>query len=140
VLKKHTQKIFIISFFLLFQSTLSFESSLRVTKTVPESDATNVFADSPVTVTFSKPIAPGSVDRNSFAVFGDKSGRIDGAITFNGTYSSATFTPSKPFIVGDRILAVLSHSVQSADGDNLNHGFSWVFDVRSPKGSVNFIQ
>ncbi len=129
-----------LTFSLLFPVFVLSQPTFQVTKVSPESNATSAFVNSAVTATFSKQVATGTLGPSNFVVYSQKSGLVTGTIQYETSTRTATFLPGSPFPGGDKITVVLNKSIQSVNGEPLENGYIWNFEVQVPQGDVKFLQ
>lgn len=87
-----------------------------------------------ITATFSVSIEPATITSTSFSVFGERSGYKNGSLTYDSTDRRVSFASPTPFVAGERVIASLSRSITSQNGDSLG-GFIWVFRIPSARRS-----
>lgn len=99
----------------------------RIIATVPPRNARGAVLSGPVAVvTFSEPLAPATVNVNSFTLTGP-AGRVDGDVALQGT--QALFTPRLPLIVGGDYTASLSVAIRDPAGNPLPAAYEWQFNT-----------
>ncbi len=88
--------------------------------TVSPADATtNAGAATTITVTFSEPVDPSTVNASTFIV------GVSGTITYSG--NTATFTPSAPLPPNTIITPVISAGVRDLAGNTMTAPYYWSF-------------
>lgn len=85
-----------------------------------------------VTVTFSEPIDPSSIDGTRFTLVGPY-GPISGMLTVNGT--GVTLTPDHPLPTNTTITATIT-GVRDVAGNSLGAAYQWSFSTRSFTPSI----
>lgn len=95
-----------------------------VIATSPIDEATGVFLNKVIEVTFSAPIAPASVSATSFTVM-EGSNAVTGAFSFSG--SKVFFTPSSDLIASTLYTATLTTAIQNQGGVALDSDYEWTF-------------
>ncbi len=86
----------------------------------PANAATNVGAATPITVTFSEPVAPSTVNTSTFTVAG-----VSGTVTYSGT--TATFTPSARLAPYTVYTAIITTGVRDLAGNAMTASHLWSF-------------
>jgi predicted GH43/DUF377 family glycosyl hydrolase len=97
----------------------------------PQRNATSVAPDAPVTVEFSADMNPATIALETFAVRGEASGPKTGVVTYSGGSRTATFTPSTPFLAGERVFVQLTPGILSAEGAALANGYAFSFRIKT---------
>jgi hypothetical protein len=80
----------------------------------------------PISVVFDMPMVADSFSEMNFAVWGDRSGRMKGAISLSFDGTTATFLPFIKCSTGERITVSLSKALKAQNGYSLE-GFTWSF-------------
>jgi hypothetical protein len=89
-------------------------------------------ANTAISITFDEPLLTSSITASSLRVFGRETGTASGAITFSNGDATLTFTPSRAFSAGERVLVNLSHDVRAADSTPLRSaGYAFEFTIQS---------
>lgn len=99
-----------------------------VTKTDPAPQSKNVPTTAPIRATFSYPVDPVSVNRDTFIVNGGT--LIPGTVTYDN--DTAIFTPSSPWAESTTYSVVLTTGVRDLDGIPLPSNFNWSFETAGP--------
>jgi hypothetical protein len=92
----------------------------------PANNATNVAIDGPITVTFSEPIASGTVTTGTFTLT-NNGGGVNGNVDYDGATNTATFIPTTDLQLGTTYTASVSTTIQDLAGNTLANEFSWTF-------------
>ncbi|MBI4547656.1 MAG: VCBS repeat-containing protein [Ignavibacteriae bacterium] len=101
-----------VTLLLLFVSSFGFAQVVSVS---PAQNALNIKPDTSITVYFSTPINPSTVnDTTSFLVYGSVSGRHRGSFAFSNNDSIVTFTTSAPFKKGEMVTVDLSNKIRTS--------------------------
>ena len=104
-----------------------------IISTDPTNNATGVTLNKVITVTFSEPMNPTSINASSFLV------RV-GAVTIPGTitYSGvvATFTPTSPLQASTNYVANITTAVRDVAGNTLAANYLWNFTTLTPPPSL----
>jgi hypothetical protein len=102
---------------------------------------TIVPAGSAVAITFDEAVLPGSIDGDSFRVFGQQTGTAAGSIALSNANKTITLTPAQPFAAGEVVLVNLSHDVLAADSTPLRSaGYAFSFTIATASASRDFTQ
>lgn len=99
-----------------------------VTYVTPVSDAKQVGTQTPLTVSFSKPMNAGSLD-TAVALVDTNSGAtvpLQG-VSYDATNRIATFTPQQPLQPDGSYRATVSSTARDSDGNALDSAYSWGF-------------
>lgn len=108
---------------------------------IPTMNATGIGERSAVSVTFNPAMLPASVNSSSVFVFGDRSGRQSGAVSYDQGKRELTFTPEKKYIVGEQLQFILTDSVGTSDPyHRITGGFSYKFLTGVQNGSGQFTE
>ena len=116
-----------------------------VTTTVPANQATGVPTNSTITLNYSKPINPISVNASSFYVFSQQTGQtsyqVAGtyAVTNTATTSSIVFTPTAPVPAGSEVQVYASYYAYLQDyvGNNAQSYTSLSFTTANTVDTTN---
>jgi hypothetical protein len=84
-----------------------------------------VARDSTITATFDEDMFATTVDASSFTL--DKSGTINGTVTFEANTNVATFTPSRELDINAIYTATLSTDINDLSGNPLVADYNWSF-------------
>ncbi|MBI3802179.1 MAG: Ig-like domain-containing protein [Nitrospirae bacterium] len=96
--------------------------------TDPPSGAVNVSPAAEIHATFSSPIDPATVNKDTFVVTG-----VSGEVSYRG--QTATFTPAAPFEIGKTYQAVLTTGIKDLDGAPLPSIVIWSFTTGPTLGT-----
>ena len=99
-----------------------------VMKTDPAPQSKNVPTSAPVRATFSYPVDPVTINKDTFFISGGAS--IEGTITYQN--DTAVFTPSTPWAESTTYNAILTTGVKDLDGIPLPSNFTWSFETAGP--------
>jgi len=95
---------------------------------------TGVAVNTPVTVTFTKPMESASINADSFIVKDAGGNLVNGSISYDNANNKATFTPSSSFGYSTQYTATVKKTVKSLAGTELNADFTWSFTtVEQPR-------
>ncbi len=86
----------------------------------PAANATDVPLNSPISVTFSEPMLPSSINSSTFVV-----GGIDGTVSYSG--NTATFTPAGALLPNTTYSPMITTGVKDAAGNSLGVAYTWSF-------------
>ncbi|HWS90118.1 MAG TPA: Ig-like domain-containing protein [Pyrinomonadaceae bacterium] len=100
---------------------------LRVASVSPADSAADVIATSPVTVTFSKPVAPATVTTSNFRVTTEAGNPVLGKITLLAGNRAASFTPAAALSGSTRYKVTVSQNVLDLYGKPLAQAFASTF-------------
>ncbi len=92
-----------------------------VVSTMPSNAATQVSRTNPISITFSEPMATGSMIATTFTF----SPTITGTLSYTG--NTATLTPSTPLVAGQVYTATVTTAAEDRAGNNLAAPFTWSF-------------
>ncbi len=110
-----------------------------IERVTPANNSIAVDRSSAVSVAFSEPMDAASIDSASFFLYGQKSGRMTGRVFYQGDTRTALFIPTKSFLPGDQITAILSNKIRSAGGTSMSLGYVWNFTAEVIAGTASFI-
>ena len=96
-----------------------------VTSTLPARNATKVAVDSNIVANFSEPMAPATINTNTFTVAQDGASPLAGTVTYSGT--AATFSPASPLAASTVFTATVDVGAQNKVGTGLAAKYSWTF-------------
>jgi hypothetical protein len=97
-----------------------------VVSVVPVGAATGVCQNAVITVTFSKPMNPATINTSTFTVVGGSTS-VNGAISLDATDTIATFTPANALTVNTSYTVTISTGAQDQFGNALAEAFVWMF-------------
>jgi phosphodiesterase/alkaline phosphatase D-like protein len=103
--------------------------SFRVVSTTPANGATEVPLGSTITVTFNRDVEPASL--GGAITVSSSLGNLPGAISYNYTTKTATFTPSTPFAPLTDYTVTVADKVKSVDTVRLSAPYIFVFKTGS---------
>ncbi len=101
-----------------------------VSATTPRNAATGVWNGEKPTVSFNKAMDPASLTTTTFTLT-QGSLAVAGAVTYNATTNTATFTPAAPLGVSLPYTATISTGARSSGGLALASATSWSFTTRA---------
>ena len=105
---------------------------------VPQPNAVDVPASTPLSVTFDNAVDDSvSFDAQTFLVYGEKSGAVNGQVDLSADRTTLTFTPDTPFHVGEKVTAIVAR--QPGLQEALENGFVWEFEIAPESGSAEFV-
>lgn len=99
-----------------------------VASVVPANEARNATAAANVVLTFNANVNPATVTATSVKVAGRWSGPVPGTLSVSGAV--VTFTPSRPYFIGERVIVLVSSAVQSMTAQPVTGGFASAFWVK----------
>ena len=102
-----------------------------VTGTTPADTASNVGTNAVVTATFNEPMAPGTITTSTFTLLDtNANSAVAGTVSYNGTTSTATLSPSAALAAGHTFTATVSGGsggVTDVAGNPLASNANWSF-------------
>lgn len=107
----------------------------------PPNAALSVSVDSDVTLTFSEALDARSLDDRTLMVSGEVHGPYEGLVTYSDYpgFKVVTFSPSSPFMTGERVTVTATKSIRSALGIPLAPR-AWSFTVETRPGPLAFAE
>jgi hypothetical protein len=106
--------------------------TLSVVSTSPALNTHNAPRNTPVSVTFDRPVNTATVTTASVSLFGKLVGPMAGTITFSNGDRTVTITPTRVLGAGETALLVLSNALRGADGSAIRPGgYTLMFAARS---------
>ena len=124
---------------LLIGTALSHPLRPPIASVNPGMNATGIERNALVTVSFTAPMLPASLNASSVFLYGDRSGRHNGNINYNPAAGAVTVTSLKNFIFGEQIQFILTDSVGTSDPyQKINGGFSYKFVAGVLQGNGQF--
>lgn len=112
---------------------------LTITDASPSGGAQNVSIYSAVTVTFSEPILPPSIDNSTFMV-SDNSGTIAGTVTTPGDDRTAVFMPASSLTASTVYTVTIGAGVLNANGSqSLASDYTWTFTTGAGSAGTTYI-
>ncbi|MCP4566767.1 MAG: T9SS type A sorting domain-containing protein [FCB group bacterium] len=100
----------------------------------PDRNDVSVAVSANLSVTFSEGIDETTVNSSTFVVYGSATGLCGGTYSYNGTFNTATFTPTANFAAGEVVTAVITTGIESPQGTPLVEGTTWSF-ITATSGS-----
>ena len=108
---------------------------ITVTTTVPLGGATNVEVDKPISVTFGTAIDPSTLTTSTFFL----TPSVAGAISYDSTTNTATFTPSRDLSHFTNYTATITTAVTDTSGNHLAGNYTWTFQTEKKHTNSCFI-
>jgi len=94
-----------------------------------------------VSVTFDRALNTASVDADSFRVFGQWSGAVQGTYTFSNGDQTATLTPNRPFSAGEMVFVNLSDDLVADDASTFRpEGYAFQFMTGAVSSPATFTE
>ncbi|MEO1263645.1 MAG: FG-GAP-like repeat-containing protein [Bacteroidota bacterium] len=90
-----------------------------------------------ITIQFENPIDPASISEQSVRVFGKWSGPASGTFSFFENNTRVSFLPSENLFAGEWVNVSLTKNIKSADGENMETGYTWGFWMATKPGVLN---
>lgn len=112
--------------------------TLRVLSTTPANNANGVDTASVLAIRFSAPLSPASVNGTSVRVLGCWSGLVPGQVSLATAGTSLTFTPARPFFVGEMVTVLVPNTLRDTSNNALAGGHSFSFWAASVAGTRTF--
>jgi hypothetical protein len=106
----------------------------HVTSTYPASGQSNVLASSVITVSFSKPMNPATINSSTFSIVDTALNPVAGTVVASGT--TATFTPSSPLNYSMTYTATLDSSITDTATNSLASDYVWSFSTPNVLGNA----
>jgi hypothetical protein len=100
---------------------------INVTTTVPLGGATDVEVDKPISVTFGTAIDPTTLTTSTFFL----TPSMAGAISYDSTTNTATFTPSSDLSHFTNYTATITTAVTDTSGNHLAGNYTWTFQTEN---------
>jgi hypothetical protein len=107
----------------------------NVTSVLPGSGATGVNTTTTISATFSKSLAPATVNTGTFKLLDPSNNVIPGSVAYDPNTSTATLTPSTALTFGRSYTAVISGGsggVTDVSGNPMPVSVSWLFTTQPP--------
>lgn len=105
----------------------------KVVSTSPSNNQKNVNPDTPVTLTFNRPVDPEKLQNDFFAA-----PDIAGSFSQGKNPREIIFTPKMPFGKGTIVKIMINQSFQSEEGNQLMGGYTFGFTTKVPSDGVVF--
>jgi hypothetical protein len=130
-----SKTFWVMAFYLGVVANLSAQVP-TVVSTLPAKNALAVALTDPITVTFSSDMDAATIDKTSMVIIGNYQGIIAG--TYSTVGAITTFTPTSPYLVGEKINVTLTTAVQASGGAAQASAFSWEFMAKVKGGYGTF--
>ncbi|HNV69553.1 MAG TPA: Ig-like domain-containing protein, partial [Candidatus Ozemobacteraceae bacterium] len=101
-------------------------STFKITGISPSANAENVKRDGRITLQFSDPANPSTLDEVNISVFANQR-RVEGRVSYDSRQQRAVFIPSEPFDAETNYKVRISDKIRSAIGEPLMGKYSWEF-------------
>ncbi len=111
---------------------------VAVSSIAPAANAVNAAISSNIVVTFNSAMNTATLVDTNVIVHGSMSGKVNGAISYDGPSKTMTFNPSADFMAGENITITLTNYIKSTNGVSLLRSSITSFTVRSA-GAGNFV-
>ena len=98
-----------------------------VVSTIPALGAAGVALNAPLSATFSEPVTCSTLTTGTFTVTPLGGAAVTGTVTCSG--STATFTPTSPFVLHTLYTAAISTGVKDLAGNAMVQADTWNFEV-----------
>ena len=109
-------------------TTVQEKTPPTIASTNPADNARNIAVETTISVTFSEPMDPASINKSTFVVSEDDEiddDQINGTISYSG--STATFMPSRNLSFEETYTAFITTGAKDQAGNNLQNSYSWSF-------------
>ena len=98
-----------------------------VANTTPASSATGVSVSQALTATFSIAMNASTITSSTFTLTATGGSAVSGTVSYNGTTSVATFTPSAALAYSTQYTATITTGATSSTGAPLASNYTWTF-------------
>jgi hypothetical protein len=133
------RSLVVLSFGILVLDSVASAGALSVVSVNPPFNGRNVPPGAAISVTFSQPLNPATVNSTSFWAFARWSGSAEGVIALSNDDQTITLTPDEQFSAGESVMVIVSDDILAADGSPIREaGYSWQFTVRAGLGDLGF--
>lgn len=112
-------------------------SSVTVSSVQPAAGATGVATNAPIQIVFSSAVNAATVDAADIKVTNSTATAIAGAITYNSTTNTATFTPSAALATSAQYTVTVT-GVTSSGGGMMSSSFTSTFTTAGPQYQATF--
>ncbi len=127
---------FFLFFFLL--PSVFLNAQLEVVSIFPLSQSLTATTSQPITLVFSEPVNPTTLQGMNVQVFGRWSGPMDfESMVFDIENTSVTLIPSGEFMAGEMVTVLLTKNVATPNNVFLTHGYSFSFWIKTALASLN---
>ncbi|MBU8934421.1 MAG: VCBS repeat-containing protein [candidate division Zixibacteria bacterium] len=110
-----------------------------VVATAPGQNQLNVLTDTAISVEFSIPMLPTSINDTTFVVSGSISGPISGYHIYDEPSKTASFDPDSNFVIGEVVSVTLTTVLESSEGVHLDTAYTWSFRIGIGEGLDVFV-
>ena len=93
----------------------------------PANGATGVCPNTTVTATFDRAMNPATINATTFTLAGPGTTPVAGAVTYNASSNTATFTPSSALDLSTLYTATITTGAKDTFGNALASNFVWTF-------------
>ncbi len=111
---------------------------LVVLETSPVARSLSAVPNTPISLTFDRPLDPVTVTSDTVGAFGRWSGPVTGTFGFANLDQTLIFTPTHPFSAGEMVMVLLSDAVLAADATPLSGGYSFQFWIETAENPLQF--
>lgn len=106
------------------------ETLLTIQQITPPDKAVHVPVNTPISVTFNKPIDPASLQPDSIAVIDE--GKVAGHLDYDPASRTVTFSPASSLAYEQGYTVILKEGIQDSAGNRLSMAKSWSFTTEAP--------
>lgn len=117
--------------------------NLEILSHSPAMNALSVPNNAVIEIDFDRAVQPSSFASTPFRfhVYAERSGTVPGVLTFLNAGTRVRFTPTAPFLAGERVWVTMARDVAGADASTLGpKGYAWQFWAKSQSASNAFSQ
>jgi len=132
MMKRYNVAVFLFAMLVASTHLLASEPP-TITAISPPDGETGVSVVAIVSATFSQAMEESTITTSTFTV-SDSSGAITGAVSYDATTNTATFTPDGVLVEGMTYTATVTTDIQDKEGSHLASNFSWNFTVEKGGG------
>ncbi len=113
--------------------------SPNIDSVTPGKNSNHISNNINLSAMFSGVMLNNTINSNTIKVFGGNSGFHDGTISYDNGSLTASINPTRDFLYGEKIQAVITDQVKSyPDSIGLTGGYSWKFTTGTRFGSGSF--
>ena len=100
----------------------------------PLQNQINLTNSTQIIITFDRAVDQSSITEDHILVSGSKTGNHEGTIEYNSNDFSVTFTPTEPFVYGEKVFVSATTGLKGTNGAELKQSFTWSFTIKSDLG------
>ena len=133
-------KRFYALFFTSLFSLSLLNAAPEVVSITPTPESLTAQANQPVTITFDRPLNPGSVDNDAVHLMGRWSGVCPGTISLSNGDSVLNIQPNRPFSAGEWVTVQIGKSLQDLSGNEMATNYSFVYWIATRPTSMALME